>query len=79
MRASDSGAEIRSREYPRPSGYRSGDSLPKPSNVHNRLVGRYDERMKKPLLTLIIAAILVAVGLKIYKAMTVEVPVEDQG
>jgi hypothetical protein len=35
--------------------------------------------MKKPLLTLIIVAILVAVGLKIYKTMTVEVPVEDQG
>ena len=41
--------------------------------------GRYDEPMKKPLLTLIIVAILVAVGFKIYKAMTVEVPVEDQG
>jgi hypothetical protein len=35
--------------------------------------------MKRPLLTLIIVAILVAVGFKIYKAMTVEVPVEDQG
>jgi len=35
--------------------------------------------MKKPLATLIVAAILVAVGFKIYKAMTVEVPVEDQG
>jgi hypothetical protein len=35
--------------------------------------------MKKPLLTLILVAILVAVGFKIYKAMTVEVPVEDQG
>ena len=35
--------------------------------------------MKKPLVTLILVAILVAVGFKIYKAMTVEVPVEDQG
>jgi len=35
--------------------------------------------MKKPLVTLIIVAVLVAVGFKIYKAMTVEVPVEDQG
>jgi hypothetical protein len=35
--------------------------------------------MKKLLVTLIIVAILVAVGFKIYKAMTVEVPVEDQG
>jgi len=35
--------------------------------------------MKKPLLGLIILAVAVALGFKIYKAMTVEVPVEDQG
>jgi len=34
--------------------------------------------MKKPLLGLIILAIAIAVGFKIYTAMTVEVPVEDQ-
>ena len=33
--------------------------------------------MKKPLLTLILVAILVAVGFKIYKAMTVEVPADS--
>jgi hypothetical protein len=34
--------------------------------------------MKKPLFGLIILAIAIALGFKIYKAMTVEVPVEDQ-
>jgi hypothetical protein len=33
--------------------------------------------MKKPLLGLIILAIVIALGFKVYKAMTVEVPVED--
>jgi len=34
--------------------------------------------MKKPLLGLLILAVMVALGFKIYQAMTVEVPVEDQ-
>ncbi len=34
--------------------------------------------MKKPLLGLIILAIAITLGFKIYKTMTVEVPVEDQ-
>ena len=65
--------------FPQPAGYRCADQQPKRSLADHPPVGQYDECMKKPLLTLILVAILVAVGLKIYKAMTVEVPVEDQG
>ena len=79
MQAGGSGAEVRSRGLPQPAGYRSAAQQPKRGLADHPPVGRYDGSMKKPLLTLIIAAILVAVGFKIYKAMTVEVPVEDQG
>lgn len=34
--------------------------------------------MKKPLLGLLITAIVIGLGFKIYEAMTAEVPVEDQ-
>lgn len=34
--------------------------------------------MKKALLGLIVLAVVAALGFKIYKTMTVEVPVEDQ-
>ncbi len=48
-------------------------------NVSSGRGGGYACGMKKPLLGLIILAVMVALGFKIYKAMTVEVPVEDQG
>jgi hypothetical protein len=38
----------------------------------------YTAHMKKPILGLIILAVAIALGFKVYKAMTVEVPVEDQ-
>ena len=61
------------------AGYRSVVRQPKRGLVNHLPLVRYDEDMKKPLLTLIVVAVMVAIGFKIYKAMTVEVPVEDQG
>ena len=60
-----------------------GTDVP-PGNTVDRTLSRergggYAWSMKKPLLGLIILAVMVALGFEIYKAMTVEVPVEDQG